>query len=127
MDLGEHHLCLDVKSYDASRAFYEMIGFVMVTDHGDEGWGVLRKGSFILSLFEGHIERNLLNFRGGDVEAIGAELAERGIPFVKEPHIESDGSWAAEVHDPDGNVLYFNTYPSEREQYVTEGTTLPQE
>lgn len=35
-----------------------------------------------------------------------------------------DGSWNATVYDPDGNAVFFNTFPQEREQYLETGTLL---
>ncbi len=124
LDLGEHHLCLDVNDLDASIDFYRKLGFVLVSDHREESWGVMRTDGFVLALYQGHIERNLMNFRGGDIEEIGAELSDRGISFEKEPHLEADGSWSAEIRDPDGNVIYFNTFPDEREEYLATGRLL---
>lgn len=121
MNLGEHHLCLCVADIAASIAFYEKLDFEILDDHRDDKWIVLSHGTFVLALFEGHIDRNLMNFRGGDVEQIGAELKSRGVELTKDPHLEPDGSWSAEVRDPDGNVIYFNTWPSEREEFVGRG------
>jgi hypothetical protein len=51
-------------------------------------------------------------------------LLEQGIRFTKPAYIEHDGSWSAEAIDPDGNVIYFNTYPDEREKYKKKGTLI---
>ena len=78
----------------------------------------------ILNLFEGHIENNLINFRGGDVAAIHAEAVAKGYQFSKSAEKESDGSWASELIDPDGNVIYLNTFPDERQKYVETGKLI---
>jgi uncharacterized glyoxalase superfamily protein PhnB len=74
-------------------------------------------------LFEG-IEENLINFRGGDVDAIYREATENGLEFAKPAKEHSDGSWNATVYDPDGNAVFFNTFPREREQYLSAGTLI---
>jgi lactoylglutathione lyase len=121
MDLGEYHACLNVRDLAQSIEFYEKLGFTIIEDHRQENWAVLRHNNMVLSLFEGHIDRTLINFRGGDIEAIHEAAVRRGIQFTKPAHRESDGSWSAEVRDPDGNCIYFNTFPEERERYVRDG------
>lgn len=121
MDLGEYHSCLNVQDLARSIEFYTRLGFEIVGDHRDENWAVLQHNNLTLSLFQGHIERNLINFRGGDIEAIHGEAARRGLEFDKPAHREADGSWSAELRDPDGNCIYFNTFPTERRQYLERG------
>lgn len=124
MDLGEFHLCLNVADLERSIDFYRKLGFEMVDDHRGDHWAVMRHGNLILGLFEGHIDRNLLNFRGGDVEAIAREATDRGLDLSKPARREPDGSWSAELVDPDGNVVYLNTFPSEQEMYLREGRLI---
>jgi hypothetical protein len=62
-----------------------------------------------------------MNFRGGDVQAIVRQASDRGLIFENEAVRHDDGSWSAEVRDPDGNSIFFNAYPSEREEYVRTG------
>jgi hypothetical protein len=69
-------------------------------------------------LYAGHIDSNLLNFRGGDVFAIAAELKKRGLEFSQDAYREADGSMGAIMKDPDGNVIYFNTFPEEQVEFV---------
>jgi len=120
-DLGETHLCLKVADLGVSLEFYEKLGFHLLEDHRAENWAILSHHNLVLGLYEGHIERNLINFRGGDVAAIAKELTAQGLTFDKAPKEESNGSWSAEMQDPDGNVLFFNTYPDERETYRQTG------
>ena len=118
MDLGEYHACLNVKDLTRSIGFYLKLNFRVINDQREENWAVLQHNNMILSLFQGHIDENLINFRGGDVETIFKEAIEHGLEFTKPAHVESDGSWGAEIRDPDGNLIYFNTFPEEREQYL---------
>ena len=57
-------------------------------------------------------------------EAIEKEVKANGIEFSKPATKHGDDSWSAEIIDPDGNVIFFNTYPSEREQYVKTGKLI---
>ncbi len=124
MDLGEYYPCLRVEDINKSIEFYEKLGFKIIEDFREENWAVLQHNNMALSLYQEHIERNLINFRGGDIEAIEKEAQANGIEFSKPATKHGDDSWSAEIIDPDGNVIFFNTYPSEREQYVKTGKLI---
>ena len=83
-----------------------------------DGWAIIENGNCRLGLFEGHIDSNLLNFRGADVFALAEELKKRGLQFSQDAYREPDGSMSAEARDPDGNVVYFNTFPEEQVEFV---------
>jgi len=85
---------------------------------------VYKYDSLRARVHQDHINKNLINFRGGDIEESYSEAVKRGLAFVKPARIESDGSWSAEIHDPDGNVIYFNTYQDEREKYLQTGKLI---
>ena len=124
MDLGEHYPCLNVEDLQRSIAFYQKLDFRVVEDHQSENWAVLQHNNMALSLYQGHIDKNLINFRGGDIAVIHKEAAARGLQFVKPAEEHPDGSWSAEVCDPDGNSIFFNTFPNEREEYVRNGKLI---
>ena len=124
LDLGSYFPCLNVKKLQDSIDFYVKLGFKIREDHREENWAVLQHNNMVLCLFEGHIERNLINFRGGDIKAIEKIASEHGIRFTKPAHVEHDGSWSAETIDPDGNIIYFNTSSDEREKYKKHGTLI---
>ena len=115
MDLGRFELCLKVKDLQRSIDFYSKLGFRLVSSNLDSGWATLEYRNLVIALYQGHINQNLLNFRGGDVYAIAAELQEKGLKFKSDARIEQDGSAGAIIEDPDGNVIYFNTSPEEVE------------
>jgi predicted lactoylglutathione lyase len=124
MDLGEHYPCLDVRDLEESIAFYQKLGFELVIDRRDQNWAVIQNGRTAFALYQGHIVRNLLNFGGGDVEAIQKEAEARGLKFVAPAVLESEGSWSAEIVDPDANHIFFNTFPEEREEYARTGRLI---
>jgi len=127
MDLGEHFPCLNVRDLSRSIEFYKLLDFRVIEDHSEENWAVLQHNNMALCLYQGHIHENLINFRGGDIEAICKEATARGLQFSKPAFTESDGSWGAEIRDPDGNCIYFNTFPGEREEYVRRGRLIDHE
>lgn len=124
MDLGEYYPCLKVADLAKSIDFYQRLGFVMLDDQRVEGWALLRNNNMLMALYQGHIERNLINFRGGDIAAIAQEAATRGLPFDTPATEHPDGSWSGELIDPDGNRIFFNTFPVEREMYLQRGTLV---
>lgn len=124
MDLGEYYPCLNVADLARSIDFYRSLDFKMVEDHSADGWAVMQHNNMALCLFQGHIDRNLINFRGGDVEAVHAEAKARGVEFASDAERHDDGSWSAELRDPDGNVIFLNTFPWEREKYLRDGKLI---
>jgi hypothetical protein len=92
--------------------FYQKLDFKIIEDRQPENRAVLQHNNMVLCIYQGHIENNLINFRGGDIDAIHKEAAARGLRFSKPAKKHPDGSWSAEVVDPDGNVIFFNTFTS---------------
>lgn len=116
MDLGWCDLCLNVHDIDRSQAFYESLGFRIVEGTAESGYLLMTNDRLRIALCEGHINSNMINFRGGNVEMIVDQLQSKGIEIESGPTIEDDGSVGATVKDPDGNVIYFNTAPGETMQ-----------
>lgn len=112
-DIGWLEVCLNVKDIKASREFYQTLGFEIVGGNEEEKWLVMELNGSRISLFQGHIDENLLNFRGGDIFEIAEYLKAKGKKLVKDAFTADDGGSAAEALDPDGNVVYFNTFPGE--------------
>lgn len=111
--LGRFEFCLDVADIKKSLDFYKKLGFKEREGDLETGWMVIEHGNCILGLYQGHISKNMLNFRGGDVFAIADVLKSQGLTMGTDAHKESDGSDGAEILDPDGNLIYFNTAPGE--------------
>ena len=109
--------CINTKDVATSFEFYRRLGLKVITDGLKEGWAVLScdvPHTFTVGLYQGHINTNLLNFRGGDVFAIAKRLEAAGLKLKQGPEKESDGSDGLWLDDPDGHVIYFNTSPGEK-------------
>ena len=118
IELGNFSLCLNVKSISKSAQFYKTLGLKVIGGKQEQGWLILQHANCIIGLFEGHIQRNLLHFRGCDIFETEKKLMERGLTPSTRAHIEEcehggDGTPSMEFIDPDSNVIYFNTAPDE--------------
>ena len=124
VDLGENFPCLKVRDLQRSIEFYQKLDFKLTADHRSENWACLQHNNMVVCLYQGHIDENLINFRGGDIEAIYKEATARGLEFEKPAMQDPDGSWSATIRDPDGNAIFFNTFPRERDEYVRTGRLI---
>ena len=119
MYAGRPHLCLKSKHMDASRRFYEALGFSVVDEVGGLRI-VLERGSFNLALMS-FLDEDSLNLRGADAFAIRDHLRQQGISaegeperYVKEKYnADADGAcWL--TRDPDGHSVIFDTNQTEQ-------------
>ena len=103
MELGAFSVSLNVKDIEASRLFYEKLGFTKF--HGDQaqGWLILRNGYATIGLFQGMFERNSLTFNPGwdadaqpvasftDVRELQKQLRDAGVAFSVEADESGSG------------------------------------
>ena len=113
LNIGWHDICLKTRDINASKRFYEALGFTVNQD--TDGWVQLSNGDLSISLMT-FLGENWLNFRGGDINQIKSHLDK--LDIQTEGRVETyleDGETGThwQTKDPDGNVLYFDT--TERE------------
>jgi catechol 2,3-dioxygenase-like lactoylglutathione lyase family enzyme len=122
MELGAFSVSLAVKDLEASRAFYEALGFTAF--HGDaaQGWLILRNDDAVIGLFQGMFERNILTFNPGwdtnaqptetftDVREIQRRLQAAGIPLDQEADETTTGPASVMLADPDGNPVLLDQH-----------------
>ena len=121
MRLGTFSVSLAVKDLQASKAFYEKLGFEMIGGEPAQNWVILRQGSTKIGLFQGMFERNIMTFNPGwdddgsplerfdDVRAIQQRLIDAGIE-PQTPAADGDGPASMVVVDPDGNPILFDQH-----------------
>ena len=121
MDLGAFSLSLNVADLDASRAFYEKLGFGVMGGAADQGRLILRTGQFTLGLFQGHIPENCLTFNPGwtaeaqametfeDVRSLQARLERMGIEVLIRAKEGTEPTHFVVV-DPDGNQILIDQH-----------------
>jgi len=112
ISLGKFELSLTVRDIHESLEFYTKLGFEKVGGNIEENWLALKQqdGDLMLGLYQGHIARNCLTFFGGDVYANEKTFEAQGLTMSTKAHTESDKSDGATIEDPDGNVVYLNTW-----------------
>jgi lactoylglutathione lyase len=117
MELGTFSISLAVKSIEASRAFYEKLGFKVFAGDASQHWLILKNGPHAIGLFQGMFEKNILTFNPGwdsnasklsrftDVRDLQRELKARGVQLTTEAAETSTGPASFTTMDPDGNAI----------------------
>lgn len=122
MDLGSFSTSLAVKDLEASKSFYEKLGFEAVGGDAQQNWLILKNGEHVLGLFQGMFERNILTFNPGwdqscnevdsftDVREIQRELKNRGVSLYSEVDESTAGPASITLSDPDGNQILIDQH-----------------
>jgi lactoylglutathione lyase len=117
MDLGTFSVSLAVKDLQASRQFYEKLGFTSFAGDPSQNWLIMKNGDHVIGLFQGMFERNLMTFNPGwdgnarplaaftDVRELQRQLRAKGVQFVSEADESTAGPASFVVVDPDGNPI----------------------
>lgn len=117
MNLGAFSISLAVKDIQASKAFYEKLGFQVFGGDITQNWLILKNGDHIIGLFQGMFEGNILTFNPGwdqnaqqldaytDVRELQRQLKAQGVEFVSEADESTTGPASFMVLDPDGNPV----------------------
>jgi lactoylglutathione lyase len=122
MDLGAFSVSLSVKDLEASKAFYEKLGFVQFQGDASQGWVILKNGDHVIGLFQGMFEKNTLTFNPGwdaganpvdpftDVRELQRRLREQGVQFVAEVDESGSGPGSLQLEDLDGNPILIDQH-----------------
>jgi catechol 2,3-dioxygenase-like lactoylglutathione lyase family enzyme len=117
MELGAFSISLAVKDLQASREFYERLGFTSFAGDASQNWLILKSGDHVIGLFQGMFEKNILTFNPGwdqraqplaaftDVRELQRRLRAQGMAFVSEADESTTGPASFIVVDPDGNPI----------------------
>ena len=117
MQLGAFSVGLAVKNVEASREFYEKLGFAAFAGDASKGWLILRNGDTVIGLFQGMFEKNVLTFNPGwdqsaqpverftDVRELQRRLKASGVALAAEANEGTSGPAHFMVVDPDGNPI----------------------
>jgi lactoylglutathione lyase len=116
MELGVFSVSLAVKDLQASKAFYEKLGFTVFAGNG-QNWQILKNGTTVIGLFQGMFEKNILTFNPGwdndaqvvdgftDVRELQRQLKAQGVTLMTEADETTTGPASFIAVDPDGNPI----------------------
>ena len=122
MKLGAFSISLSVKDIQASKSFYEKLGFNVFGGDINQNWLIIKNGDHVIGLFQGMFEKNTLTFNPGwdqngqpletfdDVRAIQRELKEQGVDISDEANPNTEGPASFMVFDPDGNPILIDQH-----------------
>lgn len=117
MALGAFSISLAVKDIQASKAFYENLGFTVTGGDIAQNWLIMKNQEHIVGLFQGMFEKNTLTFNPGwnnnaqeldsftDIRALQQSLKAKGVVFSTEADENSTGPASFIIEDPDGNPI----------------------
>ena len=122
MKLGAFSVSLAVKDIEASRAFYEKLGFSGFAGDQSQGWLILKNGPTVIGLFQGMFDKNILTFNPGwsgdaqplneftDVRELQRQLKADGVEMLTEADESATGPGSFMIADPDGNTILFDQH-----------------
>jgi len=122
MQLGNFSVSLAVKDIEASRQFYENLGFTVFMGDQSQNWLIMKNGNHNIGLFQGMFDSNILTFNPGwdsnaqplpeftDVRELQRQLRAKGVPFISEADESTTGPASLMLADPDGNTIYVDQH-----------------
>ncbi len=122
MKLGCFSVSLAVKDLQASKAFYEKLGFSQFAGDEKKNYLIMQNGETNIGLFQGMFENNLMTFNPGwdqkaqaldefvDVREIQKKLKTDGIAMLTEADESTSGPASCVFTDPDGNQILIDQH-----------------
>ena len=122
MKLGAFSVSLSVKDLNASKKFYENLGFTTTGGDLKMNYLIMRNGNALIGLFQGMFEGNILTFNPGwdegannvspftDVREIQQHLKRNGIKLTSEADEKTSGPASITLTDPDGNQILLDQH-----------------
>lgn len=122
MKLGAFSVSLAVKDLQASKAFYEKLGFTQFAGDEKMNYLIMQNGDTNIGLFQGMFEGNILTFNPGwdqkaqpidafdDVRAIQKKLKTDGLELTTEADETTSGPASFMIADPDGNQILIDQH-----------------
>jgi catechol 2,3-dioxygenase-like lactoylglutathione lyase family enzyme len=116
MRLGNFSVSLNVKDINASREFYEKLGFRVVAGTPAR-YLIMQNDSSTIGLFQGMFEKNILTYNPGwdrstatlsdfdDVREIQRTLVSKGLKLATTVDESTTGPASITLYDPDGNQI----------------------
>ena len=112
MELGAFSLSLAVKDIEASKLFYEMLGFTVFGGDQSQNWLIMKNADHTIGLFQGMFSENILTFNPGwnsdaqpvddftDVRELQRQLKDSDLEMISEADESSTGPGSFMIADP---------------------------
>jgi len=122
MELGAFSVSLAVQDIEASKLFYEKLGFTVFMGDQSQNWLIMKNGDHTIGLFQGMFDKNILTFNPGwtseaqplseftDIRELQRRLKDRGLNLALEADESSTGPASLMIVDPDGNTILFDQH-----------------
>lgn len=122
MTLGCFSVSLAVKDLQASKAFYEALGFTAFAGDESHNFLIMKNGDTNIGLFEGMFDNNILTFNPGwdqnadsvspftDARQLHDQLKDQGIAITQASLSGDNGPGSFSVIDPDGNAILIDQH-----------------
>lgn len=122
MELGAFSVSLNVSDLQASRSFYETLGFKVFAGAMEENYLIMKNEQTLIGLFQGMFEKNIMTFNPGwnqqgqplsdyeDVRGIHAAVRDSGVRILTESLKETSGPGSFVIQDPDGNPILIDQH-----------------
>jgi catechol 2,3-dioxygenase-like lactoylglutathione lyase family enzyme len=122
MELGNFSVSLAVKDIEASKLFYQKLGFAVVMGDQSRNWLIMKNGSHVIGLFQGMFDKNILTFNPGwdsngqplgeftDVRELQRQLRTLGVNLLSEADESTTGPASFMIADPDGNTILLDQH-----------------
>jgi len=122
MKLGAFSVSLNVKDINASKQFYENLGFTVFAGSIEKKYLIMKNENSLIGLFHGMFQGNILTFNPGwdenakniekfdDVREIQKQLKGKGINLTTEADEKTSGLASIMTTDPDGNVILIDQH-----------------
>jgi catechol 2,3-dioxygenase-like lactoylglutathione lyase family enzyme len=122
MKLGTFSISLAVKDIDASKRFYEKLGFTVFAGDQTQNWLIMKNGDHAIGLFQGLFDNNIITFNPGwdsdaqplkeftDVRELQRQFKAQGINLIAEADETTTGPASLMMVDPDGNTILMDQH-----------------
>ena len=122
MKLGAFSVSLTVKDLEASKAFYEKLGFEAFGGDMAMNYLIMKNSDHLIGLFQGMFEQNILTFNPGwdqdaqnlekfdDVRQLEEDFKSKGLELISGVEENSTGPGNLTLTDPDGNLILIDQH-----------------
>ncbi|MBK6391170.1 MAG: VOC family protein [Saprospiraceae bacterium] len=122
MKLGAFSISLAVKNLQASKQFYESLGFKVFAGNEARNYLIMKNENALIGLFKGMFEQNILTFNPGwdenaqtqesfdDVREIQRQLLSQDIQLNNAVDEQTKGPASFTLADPDGNIILIDQH-----------------